>query len=124
MQREKAKKTKAIQRRASMACNLSKSTDPSADYVGKIGATVQLKVTGTQGSAVIVAGRYAGQDLAAPWQFQVKAGVNFLILLVENSVPRDWTTIQEDCGSGAQQTLREYRYDPYGASQSFEILGN
>jgi hypothetical protein len=107
-----------------MACKLSKSDDPSADFAGRTDATVQLKVAGTQGNAVIVAGRYAGQDLKAPWQFQIKPGINFLVLLVENSIPRDWTKIQEDCGGGSQQTLREYRYDPYGVSQSFEIFGN
>ncbi len=107
-----------------MACKLSKATNPSADFVGKIGATVNLLVSGSQGNAAIVAGRYAGQNLASPWQFQIKTGVNFLILLVENSTPRDWTKIEEDCGSGNQQTLREYHYDPYtGASQSFEIQG-
>lgn len=107
-----------------MPCKLSKSTVPNADFVGASGSTIQLKVAGTQGAALIVAARYAGQNLAAPWQFQVKQGVNFLVLLVENSVPRDWTQVQEDCGGGSQQTLREYRYDPYGPAEAFEILGN
>jgi hypothetical protein len=107
-----------------MACKLSKALVPSADFAGKTGASVQLKVVGTQGAAVIVAARYAGQNLAAPWTFNIKQGVNFLVLLIEDSIPRDWTQIQEDCGGGNQQTLREFRYDPLSPAQAFEILGN
>ncbi len=106
-----------------MPCKLTQATHPGADFVGKVGEQVQLAVSGTQGQAVIVAARYAGQTLSAPWQFQIKSGINFLVLLIENSIPRDWTRVEEVCDSNTRNTLREYRHDPYGPSQAFEIAG-
>lgn len=106
-----------------MACALAPATTPGADFTGKAGEPVQLAVQGTQGQAKIVAARYAGESLSAPWTFQIQKGIAFLTLLIENSVPRDWTTIQEVCGPSQSNTLLRYRYDPYGPSQTFEIEG-
>ncbi len=106
-----------------MACKLTQATHPGADFVGKVGEQVQLAVRGTQGQAVIVAARYAGETLPDPSQFTIKSGTNMLVLLVDNSIPRDWTRIDEVCDANISNTLREYRHDPYGPAQAFEIEG-
>jgi len=104
-------------------CALIPGTTPAADFSGKTGAKVQLAVQGTLGQAIIIAAHYDGKALSAPWSFQIQNGIAFLTLLIENSTPRDWTTIQEVCSPGNSNTLLRYRFDPYGPSQSFEIQG-
>lgn len=48
------------------------------------------------------------------------AGSKFLTVLVDNPVPRDSTTIEEDC-NGTKNPLKHYPFDPYGPTQTFII---
>ena len=106
-----------------MPCALVPGTTPAADFTAKTGAKVQLAVQGTLGTAVIIAAHYGGKPLSSPWSFQIQSGIAFLTLLIDNSTPRDWTTIQEVCSPSKSNTLLRYRFDPYGPSQAFEIEG-
>jgi hypothetical protein len=105
-----------------MACQLTKSTAPGVDFEGKAGGQVQLGVSSDSGGATIVSVVYDGTSLSAPWKFALSPGIKFLTVLVDNPVPRDWTTIQESCNSG--NTLKHYPFDPYGPTQTFIIKGN
>ena len=103
-----------------MACKLAKSTKPWVDFEGKAGDQVKLGVTSDSGGAVITSVVYDGASLSAPWTVTLSAGKKILTVVVDNPVPRDWTTIQELCDSGAS-TLKHYTFDPYGPAQSFVI---
>jgi len=104
-----------------MACKLTKSTKPGVDFEGTDGDEVQLGVSSDSGGATIVAAVYDGVPLSAPWQFTLAAGDKFLTILIDNPVPRDWTTIQEVC-NGKRNTLKHFPFDPTGPTQTF-ILG-
>jgi hypothetical protein len=106
-----------------MACKLTKSTKPGVDFEGNTGDQVQLGVSSDSGGATIVSVVYDGAALSAPWKFTLAAGNKFLTVLVDNPVPRDWTTIQEICNGGTN-TLMHYPFDPYGPTQTFRIEGN
>jgi len=106
-----------------MACALTPTTHAGADFTGKAGAKVHLEVKGERGQAFIQTAVYAGQTLSAPWTIQLQEGISFLHLLIENPVPRDWTSILEICGPAHSNVLLRYRYDPFGPTQSFEIEG-
>ena len=106
-----------------MACKLTKSSKPNIDFEGNAGDKVQLGVSSDSGGATIVAAVYDGNTLSAPWQFTLGAGNKFLTVLVDNPVPRDWTTIEEVCNSG-KNTLKHFPFDPTGPTQTFIIGGN
>lgn len=103
-----------------MACKLTKSSKAGVDFEGKTGDQVQLGVSSDSGGATIVSVVYDGTALSAPWKFTLAAGNKFLTVLVDNPVPRDWTTIQEIC-NGGRNTLKHYPFDPYGPTQTFII---
>jgi hypothetical protein len=103
-----------------MACKLTKSTKPGVDFKGKTGDQVQLGVSSDSKGATIVSAVYDGNPLSAPWKLTLAAGSKFLTVLVDNPVPRDWTTIEESCNGGTN-TLKHYPFDPYGPTQTFII---
>ncbi len=103
-----------------MACKLTKSTKAGVDFEGKVGDQVQLGVSSDSGGATIVSAVYDGKTLTVPWKFTLSAGDKFLTVLVDNPVPRDWTTIQEQC-NGTVSVLKHYPFDPYGPTQTFII---
>lgn len=104
-----------------MPCALKKSTKPMIDFEGSIGANVKLGVSSDSGGATIVAVIYDGNSVNAPWTFALTAGTKLLTVLIDNPVPRDWTTIQEVCSSSKSNTLLHYPFDPYGPTQTFRI---
>jgi hypothetical protein len=103
-----------------MACKLTKSSKPGVDFEGKIADQVQLGVESDSHGATIVSVVYDGTALSAPWKVTLAAGTKFLTVLIDNPVPRDWTTIEEIC-NGATNTLKHYPFDPYGPTQTFII---
>jgi hypothetical protein len=103
-----------------MACKLTKSTKPGVDFGGTIGDQVQLEVTSDSGGAVIVSAIYNHVHMAAPWSFTLVGGNHRLLVLIDNPIPRDWTTIQETCNPGTQ-TLAHFPFDPYGPTEVFDI---
>jgi len=106
-----------------MACKLTKSTKAGVDFGGNAGDSVQLGVSSDSGGATIIAVIYDGNVIASPWTFTLLSGNKLLTVLVDNPVPRDWTTIQESCNGGAS-TLKHYPFDPYGPTQTFRIEAN
>src|SRR5258708_2371254 len=106
-----------------MPCKLTKSTKPSVDFEGNIGDQVQLGVSSDSGGATIVAAVYDGTTLPASWNFSLSAGKKFLTVLIDNPVPRDWTTIEEVCNR-SNMPLKHYPFDPYGPTQTFIIEAN
>jgi hypothetical protein len=103
-----------------MACKLSESKKPKVDFEGKTGDQVQLGVSSDSKGATIVSVVYDGNILSAPWKVTLAAGKKFLTVLIDNPVPRDWTTIEEIC-NGSTQPLKHYPFDPYGPTQTFII---
>jgi hypothetical protein len=106
-----------------MACKLTKSSKPNIDFEGNTGDKVQLGVSSDSKGATIVSVVYDGNPVPAPWQFTLGAGNKFLTVVVDNPVPRDWTTIEEIC-NGSRNPLKHYPFDPYGPAQTFIIRGN
>lgn len=103
-----------------MACKLAKSARAGVDFEGKSGDQLQLGVSADSGSATIVSVVYDGNALSAPWKVTLAAGNKLLTVLVDNPVPRDWTTIQE-IFNGGSNALKHYPFDPYGPTQTFVI---
>jgi hypothetical protein len=106
-----------------MACKLQKSTKPDIDFEAKTGDQVKLGVSSDSGGATIVSVVYGGTSITSPWVFTVASGKKLLTVLVDNPVPRDWTTIQEVCNGNAN-SLKHYPFDPYGPTETFVIGGN
>jgi hypothetical protein len=103
-----------------MACKLAKSQKSGVDFEGNAADQIQLGVSSDSAGATIVAAVYDGTTLAAPWKFALTVGSKFLTVLVDNPIPRDWTTIEEIC-NGAKNSLKHYPFDPYGPTQTFII---
>jgi len=103
-----------------MAWKLTKSSKPEVDFEGKTRDQVQLGVSSDSGGATIVAVIYDGNAVSAPWKVTLAAGIKLLTVLVDNPVPRDWTTIEEIC-NGDRNTLKHYPFDPYGPTENFFI---
>jgi len=106
-----------------MACKLQRSSKLGIDFEGRTGDQVQLGVSSDSGGATIVSAVYDGTPINPPWNFPIRGGDKFLTVLVDNPVPRDWTSIEEVC-NGGRNTLKHYPFDPYGPTQTFIIRGN
>ena len=106
-------------------CKLTPATaDLVADFLGHVGDQVQIDVHGSVGSAAIQPGTsYAGQQLAAPWQFTLKSGNQALNILVSNPVVGDTTVIEEVCDPNTRSDLLTYQFDPNGPVVRLIILG-
>ena len=63
-----------------MACNLTRQPDGS--FQGKIGSKIQIVVRSDENAAEIVRLFYAGeQDVDAPYEFEIKADKNKLLIV-------------------------------------------
>lgn len=105
-----------------MPCKLRKSTKPGIDFEGTLPAQVQLGISSDSGGATIVAVIYDGTNIPAPFAFPLSLGVKLLTVLVDDPVPKDWTTIEELCNA-TRNPLLHYPFDPYGPTQNFRIEG-
>jgi hypothetical protein len=105
-----------------MQCKLAVVVPPPADFQGQIGAEVQLTVSGTKGTAVIVSANYAGKDLSDPWKFTIEAGVQPLGIIIENDVNRDLTHLQEVCDAGKSE-LFAFFYRASSPLHLFQVQG-
>ena len=110
-----------VPRGDAMACTLKKSAESGVDFEGSVGGRVQLGITSDSGGAAIIAVIYDGTQINSPWNFTLTAGNKLLTVLVDNPVPRDWTTIQEVCSTSKSNPLLHYPFDPYGPTQTFRI---
>jgi len=107
-----------------MPCKLAVVVPPPADFQGQVGAEVQLAVSGTKGTAVIKSANYDGQDLADPWKFTIKSDIKVLKMIIENTVNRDLTHVQEVCDGGkTKNELYPFFYRASSTLHIFQVQG-
>jgi hypothetical protein len=111
-----------------MACKLSSSEDPKADFEGRVGSEVEIAVNSDSGGAFAVSAEYppptkCRKNPSGTWSFTILSGYNQLGLLVENPKAGDGTRIVEVCERGTTNTLRQFNFDPQGPTQFFSIKG-
>src|SRR6266852_4208383 len=109
-----------------MACKLTTSADPKADLEGSTDAEVTITIESKSGKAFIVSMAYPHdtplkKDATGNWVFKVLKSYNQLGILVEDPNRGDLVKIQEDCGGGTKNTLRQYNFDPVGPTQFFSV---
>ena len=105
-----------------MACKLTKSTGASRLILKeRPGDQVQLRGLIGLWRCDDRVGRLRWRYLFLALEVHApSAGSKFLTVLLDNPVPRDWTTIQESC-NGSANTLKHYPFDPYGPTQTFIV---
>jgi hypothetical protein len=109
-----------------MACSLSSSTSGKERYVGPIDATVTLKLQSPAGvGAKILQIRYGKDplDSTPPLQFKIARGRKILVILVEASKPGALLQLVEVCGSGDEQVIDSFHFDPFGPARGYLVAG-
>lgn len=111
-----------------MACRLTPSTSATEDFHGDEGAKVTLTLKGPKGAgAEILHIRYAGTeiDTEEPYQFTIKSGRRFLIVLVDCSKPGVVVQLVEKCGDtrNDEQVIDRFNFDPRNPARGYIILG-
>jgi hypothetical protein len=107
-----------------MACCLTPSTSATEDFHGDEGCKVTLTLKGPKGAgAEILHIRYAGSeiDTEAPYQFTIKSGRRFLIVLVDCSKPGVVVQLVEKCND--EQVIDRFNFDPRNPARGYIILG-
>lgn len=106
-----------------MPCTLEICTNVDADYQGLTGASFEIAVDSTSGTATLNYALYAGTSLTAgPWKFTVAAGVKVLTLVIESTQMGDRISVKE-VTSGCSQILDAFNYTPSLAPEGLEIKG-
>jgi len=109
-----------------MPCQLRPSTTSREDFLGAIGAKVTVKLKGPAGKgAEIVHIRYAGTeiDTEPPFEFTIKKGAKFLVVLAEASEAGILLQLVEECGGGGEQVLDRFHFDPMNPARGYIIRG-
>jgi hypothetical protein len=109
-----------------MACCLVPSTTSKEDFTAAVKSQVTVKLKGPAGAgAEIVHIRYSKDEIdpAPPLQFTVKAGPKMLVVLVEASKPGALCQLIEDCGSGNEQIIDRFHFDPMNPARGYIIRG-
>ena len=106
-----------------MACTLSVCPGVEADYQGATGASFEIAVTSSSGTATLNNALYNGTALtAAPWKFEIAAGVKVLTLIIESTQMGDRISINE-VTNGCSQGLSAFNFNPSDAPQGLGIKG-
>jgi hypothetical protein len=106
-----------------MACTLAICTGVDADYQGPIGASFEIAVASSSGTATLNYALYAGTALTSgPWKFTIASGVKVLTLVVESAVMGDRISIKE-VTNGCNQVLDAFNYTPSLAPEGLELKG-
>ncbi len=111
-----------------MACTLAICTDVAADFEGTIGATFEIAVNSSSGTATLNYALYNGIGLTSgPWRFVIAANVNtenvnVLTLVTESTVMGDRISITE-VTNGCTLVLDAFNYTPSLAPDGLEIKG-
>jgi hypothetical protein len=109
-----------------MACCLKPSLAGTEDFVGPVGSVVTMSLKAPVGvDAQILHLQYAGGELdsESPFEFTIARGPNFLVILVEASVPGALLDVVEDCGNGSEHVLRSFHFDPGAPARGLVIKG-
>ena len=103
-----------------MACNLQADPPNPTNFKGTTGDSVSLTVKGTDGTARMIAARYAGSNISTnPATFNVQAGSQILSLTFDNDTPGDLTQLLCDDGS----LLFQFPFDHNDPNIFFIIRG-
>ena len=108
-----------------MACCLTPSSGATEDFIGDTGCEVTLTLPGPRGTgAEILHIRYAGTeiDTEAPYQFTVKNGRRFLVVLCAASKPGALLQLVEMCGEN-EQVIDRFNFDPRNPARGYIVLG-
>ena len=106
-----------------MACTLAVCIGADADYQGATGASFEIAVSSSSGTATLNYALYNGTGLkAGPWKFTIAAGVKVLTLVIESTVMGDRISINE-VTNGCNQVLDGFDYTPSLAPEGLEIKG-
>jgi hypothetical protein len=109
-----------------MACCLTPSTTSKEDFTATVKCEVTVKLKGPSGTgAKIVHIRYDEDeiDLTPPLQFTVKAGPKILVVLAEASKPGALLQLIENCGSGSEQVIDRFHFDPMNPARGYIVRG-
>lgn len=109
-----------------MSCNLTPSTTAREDFLGATGVKVVVKLKGPTGTgAEIVHIRYAGTeiDTESPFEFTIRKGVKFLVVLAEASEAGALLQLIEECGNGDEQVLDRFHFDPMNPARGYLVRG-
>jgi len=106
-----------------MACTLAICTGVDADYQGATGASFEIAIDSSSGTATLNYALYAGTALTAgPWKFTIAAGIKVLTLVIESTKMGDRISIKE-VTNGCNQVLDAFNYTPSLAPEGLEIKG-
>ncbi|HYI97663.1 MAG TPA: hypothetical protein VEX68_29255 [Bryobacteraceae bacterium] len=109
-----------------MPCQLTPSTTAREDFLGTSGSKVTVKLKGPAGKgAEIVHIRYAGTeiDTESPFEFTLRKGAKFLVVLAEASEAGVLLQLIEECGSGDEQVLDRFHFDPMNPARGYLVRG-
>ena len=105
-----------------MAFKLSPDPTHEAEFVGNVGDTVHLTVTGKTGNVKYVVGAYNAEPLPNP-TFKIVAGIRNLVVVLHNDKENDWTGVHEQEGQKRQQLGRNFRFKSLNPPPAFSIRG-
>ncbi len=106
-----------------MACTLAVCAGADADYQGQTGASFEIAVSSTSGTATLNYALYNGKGLTAgPWKFTIASGVKVLTLVIESTAMGDRISVKE-ITNGCNQVLDAFDYTPSIAPQGLEVKG-
>ena len=96
-----------------MACSLQKTG--RRRFQATVGSQVTLEVQGpTNAGAKLISIKYGEihYDIEPPFQFNVKADLRLLVVMVSATKPGAKLKLVEICNKGSSQVLYSYEYNP------------
>jgi hypothetical protein len=108
-----------------MACCLTPSTGTKEDFLGTTGCQVTINLKGPAvAGAEIVHARYAGDEIQSdPPQFTLRTGAKMLVVVAEASQPGALLQLVETCGTGPEQVLDRFHFDPMTPARGYIVRG-
>jgi hypothetical protein len=108
-----------------MSCCLTPSVTAKEDFTGTTGCQVTLKLKAPSDTgASLVNVRYAGDDITASLQFNIKTGAKMLVVLAEASQPGALLQLVESCDATNEQVLDRFHYDPMNPARGYIVRGS
>jgi hypothetical protein len=109
-----------------MPCSLTPSLTGREDFSAPTGAVVTIRIEAPAGcSARMLHIRYGKDPIDAlpPLQFTVDKGRKILVVLVEASKPGALLQLIEVCGSGKEQVVDRFHFDPLNPARGYIVHG-
>jgi len=103
-----------------MPCNLEPDPPIPSHFKGAAAHLVNLRLKGTNGTATMIAARYAGANIPVnPATFTILAGSKILDMTVDNDTSGDVTRLLCDDGT----VLDEFAYNAGDPNRIYTIRG-